>query len=193
MTQLLFRLEDDQLEHLADLFAQRLGQPASAGRPLVDATEIARLLGVSRSSVYENAQSLGAIRIGEGKSGRLRFDPEVSTRTGRNFTPEPAAAAPGRPGLPRRSKRQLAAARHPFLEPMAVWDGEAGLWRDATGYPTRDQYRRSPGMGTQGPVAQGPSDETGATHAEWEASRRAWRKEHRPARRPGPLDSALQK
>jgi hypothetical protein len=47
--------------------------------PLVDATELARLLGVSRAFIYEHADALGAMRLGTGKKARLRFDP-VATR-----------------------------------------------------------------------------------------------------------------
>jgi hypothetical protein len=45
-----------------------------AGR-LVDAATVARLLGVSRATVYANADQLGGIRLGNGKRARLRFDP----------------------------------------------------------------------------------------------------------------------
>jgi len=43
---------------------------------LVDAGTLARLLGVSRSTVYDNAAKLGAIEIGDGSRPRLRFDVE---------------------------------------------------------------------------------------------------------------------
>jgi hypothetical protein len=43
---------------------------------LVDAAELASLLGVSRSTVYEHADELGAVRLGEGAKPRLRFDPD---------------------------------------------------------------------------------------------------------------------
>ena len=44
-------------------------------RHLIDAATLARLLGVSRATVYANADQLGAIRLGKGKRARLRFDP----------------------------------------------------------------------------------------------------------------------
>lgn len=180
VTYAFIRLDDDQLERLADLVAQRLGRTTSARGPLVDARELARLLGVSRSVVYDHARDLGAIRIGAGERGRLRFDPEVATRAAHTtFSPEPAAAVQTRPGGPRAPKRETARARHPFLEPTAMWDSEAGLWRDAKGYPTHDQCWRSNDLGTQGLVAEGPNHEPGATHHAWEAARREWRKEHR--------------
>jgi len=50
------------------------GRLDPSGR-LVDAATLARLLGVSRATVYANADQLGAIRLGKGKRARLRFDP----------------------------------------------------------------------------------------------------------------------
>jgi hypothetical protein len=49
--------------------------PAAAAPELVDAAEVARLLGVERSWVYDHAEDLGAIRLGDGDKPRLRFDP----------------------------------------------------------------------------------------------------------------------
>ena len=45
------------------------------GEGLIDAAEAARRLGVSRRTVYEKAEELGAVRLGEGPRARLRFDP----------------------------------------------------------------------------------------------------------------------
>ncbi len=56
MAHAFIRLEDDQLERLADLVAERLSRTPSARGPLVDAKELARLLGVSRSVVYHHAR-----------------------------------------------------------------------------------------------------------------------------------------
>jgi hypothetical protein len=42
---------------------------------LLDATAVARMLGVTRGWVYEHAAELGAIRLGAGARPRLRFDP----------------------------------------------------------------------------------------------------------------------
>lgn len=172
------RLADDQLERLADLVAERLGRAPLARSPLVDARELARMLGVTRAFVYQHARTLGAVRIGSGDTGRLRFDPEVALAA----REAPSAAEPTsatRGGARRRhaSKRAAPAKRHPFLEPTATWDVAAGLWRDGSGYPTHDQCWRSRGLGTQGLVAQGPKDEPGATHYDWEVARREWRKQ----------------
>ena len=78
------RLSDAQLERLADLVAERLqpsspqavGAVAQKGPSLVDASALARRLGVSRATVYEHSAELGAIEVGGGKRPRLRFDPE---------------------------------------------------------------------------------------------------------------------
>ena len=189
MTRSFIRLEDDQLERLADLLAERLERTASAQDPLVDARELARLMGVTRSFVYEHARDLGAIRLGPGTSPRLRFDPAVAVRAMRTkFSPEPAAAPVTGPRL-RPRKRGTARARHPFLEPTAVWYAETGLWKDRKGYPTNDQCWRSPETAIGELVAGGPEDEEGATHHAWEVARREWRKEHRQPGRRGSLAS----
>lgn len=52
---------------------QRLGMAAMTGA-LVDVAEVARRFGVSNDYVYRHADELGAIRLGEGKRSRLRFD-----------------------------------------------------------------------------------------------------------------------
>jgi hypothetical protein len=61
-------------EQLAELLANRAMESRQMGQ-LVDAAAVARLLGVSRATVYAKADELGAIRIGNGKRPRLRFDP----------------------------------------------------------------------------------------------------------------------
>ena len=53
------------------------------------AAEVAARFGVSRTWVYEHARELGAIRLGNGKRPRLRFDPTVvSARLNRPTTIE---------------------------------------------------------------------------------------------------------
>ncbi len=49
-------------------------EPTSPDQRLVDATELAEILSVSRATVYEHATELGAVRIGDGKRPRLRFN-----------------------------------------------------------------------------------------------------------------------
>src|SRR5581483_6881168 len=77
---------------------------------LVDATELAALLGVERGYVYENATRLGAIRLGEGPRARLRFNPEEASARLRSChgvrTSEVAKPASSQ-RLPRRHGRPL--------------------------------------------------------------------------------------
>jgi hypothetical protein len=71
-------LADDQLEHLADLIADRLRAPGDVqpAPTLLTAAELAERLGVSREWIYRHADELGAIRLpgGSKERGRLRFD-----------------------------------------------------------------------------------------------------------------------
>jgi hypothetical protein len=57
------------------LRANPQGAGVGVGAGLVDAATVARLLGVSRATVYAKADQLGAIRLGSGRRARLRFDP----------------------------------------------------------------------------------------------------------------------
>ena len=71
-------IERDDIELLAQRVAELLANQAMESRQmgqLVDAAAVARLLGVSRATVYAKADELGAIRVGNGKRARLRFDP----------------------------------------------------------------------------------------------------------------------
>jgi hypothetical protein len=43
-------------------------------RELLDASELARVLGVERDWIYEHQEQLGAIRLGTGRRPRLRFE-----------------------------------------------------------------------------------------------------------------------
>jgi len=69
---------DDQVDRLADLIADRVVERLRCGSvqgDLVDASEIARRFSVSRDYVYEHADELGVIRLGNGSRALLRFDP----------------------------------------------------------------------------------------------------------------------
>ncbi len=84
------RLDTQQLEQLADLIADRLARRADG--ELVTAAELAKRLGRSREWVYDNASSLGVIRIGAGSRPRLLFrypldlEPERKPRRPRTVT-----------------------------------------------------------------------------------------------------------
>jgi hypothetical protein len=74
-------MKREEIEAIADLVAEALkAEDGAAGQRgeqpvLVDAATLARILGVSRATVYANADELGAIRLGTGSRARLRFDP----------------------------------------------------------------------------------------------------------------------
>lgn len=80
------RLADDQLDALAARIAAALeGTPtttpataAAERQSLVSAAELARLLSVSRQTVYGLARELGGERVGTGPRARWRFDPDAA-------------------------------------------------------------------------------------------------------------------
>jgi hypothetical protein len=52
--------------------------PGPAPRQLLDPAELARVLGVSRDTIYEHAEALGGHRVGNRHRGRLRFDLDIA-------------------------------------------------------------------------------------------------------------------
>jgi len=74
--------------------------PALTTRHLVDAGTLAGILAVDRAWVYDHATELGAIRLGDGPRGRLRFDVDralsASRDPGHAATPAPIATTPRR-------------------------------------------------------------------------------------------------
>lgn len=72
----------------------------------LDASQLARHLGVTRVWVYEHASELGAITLGSGPRPRLRFDAEIATQAfqaRRRRKPSPNAPQTKRgPGRARR-------------------------------------------------------------------------------------------
>jgi hypothetical protein len=72
--------DDAALDRLADRLADRIasrlaGLVSPQAEPLVDAAEIARMHGKTRSWVYDHAGELGAVRLGSGPRPRLGFSP----------------------------------------------------------------------------------------------------------------------
>ena len=61
------------IDAIADAVASRLSVRPAAHR-LVDAAELAGILGVSRAFIYSNADRLGVVRLGDGNKPRLRFN-----------------------------------------------------------------------------------------------------------------------
>lgn len=69
------RLLSPRLDALGERFSE--AADAEAQPRLLDARELARVLGVSRSWVYEHSTELEPVRLG-GENGRLRFDRETA-------------------------------------------------------------------------------------------------------------------
>lgn len=93
-------LEPAQLGELAHAIAVELAT-LNAGE-LISATELAQRLGVRREFVYDHADHLGAIRLGDGPRARLRFRwPHVLDRMARLDTP---GSVPDPPATRRRSR-----------------------------------------------------------------------------------------
>src|SRR4051812_17529628 len=61
-------------EHLASLLSAAGNNPVFPTRGLVDVDEVGQLLKVEREWVYAHKLELGAVRIGDGERGPLRFD-----------------------------------------------------------------------------------------------------------------------
>jgi hypothetical protein len=99
------QLTHADVEAIADTVVERMRELM---RPhlwlgLVDATGVARRLGVRESWVYAHADELGAIRLGDGEKARLRFDLERVARAIGATDSDPGPSGPGRPrrhGLP---------------------------------------------------------------------------------------------
>jgi hypothetical protein len=111
--------DDDALDRLADLLAERLavrlsGLAPARSEPLVDAAEIARLHGKTRSWVYEHAGELGAVRLGSGPRPRLAFSPtRVAERLEK--VDKPATAPLPEAPQPRRRRAGRTASGAPLL------------------------------------------------------------------------------
>jgi hypothetical protein len=116
----LERLAELLVERLAELLVERLavrlgGLLPEQVAPLVDAVEIARLLGRTRSWVYEHAGELGAIRLGSGPRPRLGFSPSRVAQHLKKFD-EPVPAQLPQPPQPRRRRQR--AGRTPTGSPL---------------------------------------------------------------------------
>jgi hypothetical protein len=95
-------LDDEDIEAIADRVAAKLRRPVGVG--LIDADEVARMMGVKRDWVYANKERLGAVPIGEGEKPRLRFSLErVRAVMAEGGQPRPGEPAPKRRGRPRKS------------------------------------------------------------------------------------------
>jgi len=123
-------LTPEAIEQIAHRVAELLrhSQPEQTAGPggsgqLLDAGQLACRLGVTRAWVYEHANELGAITLGDGPRPRLRFDPQIAAQALQvRRRPQPAAPAPAaetaRPGRPRR-RPQSTVPLLPVHEPRA--------------------------------------------------------------------------
>jgi hypothetical protein len=107
-------LTPDAIEQIAQRVAELLGRGRDAHPPdslrLLEASQLAHRLGVSREWVYEHATELGAITIGDGPKPRLRFDPDVADAAlaRRRRSPDPVAPKAQDTPAPRRRPRTTA-------------------------------------------------------------------------------------
>lgn len=102
----MIALDPMTIEAIAQRTAELLRSQPQADS-LIDADELARRFAVSREWVYEHANELGAIRLGDGERPRLRFDPaSVAERFAIRQTP---IAQPSRRTPRRRSADSTAA------------------------------------------------------------------------------------
>lgn len=102
------RLHPDDLERLADLVADRL-RGAGHGDRLLTVREAADLLACSADWLYENADRVGAIRLGDGPRAPLRFE---RARLLEGATPRPASR---RSSVPKRQRRSQKAPERPAV------------------------------------------------------------------------------
>jgi hypothetical protein len=112
-------LDPASVEAVARRVIELLGEEGPFPIPsrLIDAAEVARRLGVARSTVYEKAAELGAIRLGDGPRARLRFDPRLVERAldGAGGSSRSRTAEPRRARGRRRSRQR---ASGPDLLPI---------------------------------------------------------------------------
>ncbi len=118
-------LTPDAIEQIAQRVAELLRddrpdvRSPEPARRLLDAARLARLLGVTRQWVYEHANELGAVRLGDGSRPRLRFDPAVATQVleRRRRGGLPDAPPPSSPGVGRPRRRRTSVPLLPVAGP----------------------------------------------------------------------------
>ena len=122
----LNRRDDAALDRLADRIADPLAVRLGGLMPeqpeaLVDAAEIARIHGKTRSWVYQHAGELGAIRLGAGSRPRLGFSPArvAAALTAAQRVEQPERTAPSKP----RRQRNAGSRSPATLLPVRTRDG----------------------------------------------------------------------
>jgi hypothetical protein len=95
-------------ERTAEILHARLRPDLNPIGRLVDPAELAAILSVERSWVYEHADELAPVRLGPGPRAPLRFDPRRTLELlGQRSAPAPAPeqTAPRPPQSRRRGRR----------------------------------------------------------------------------------------
>jgi hypothetical protein len=119
-------LPPDTIEQIAQRVVQLLrvesqtieGSPAS-GPELLNAAELARRFGLTRTWVYENAGRLGAIQLSDGPRPRLRFDPQVAAQALRRRNEPVPAIEPPRTAPARRRRTPTDVTLLPVYDPRS--------------------------------------------------------------------------
>jgi len=118
------KLDPQAVEAVARKVVELLEARGVQQRALVDAAELARLFGIERSWVYTHAIELGAVKLGNGKKPRLRFDPEIAVRVLRKVGDGMEADPPARSG--ERADRPRVEERRAKLLPIRGDDDPPG-------------------------------------------------------------------
>lgn len=123
-------LDAEALELLAELVASKIESRATARAGWVGADVVAGHLGVTPDYVYEHADELRAVRLGDGPRGRLRFRLELVDQALAGATASEggrgsqAADARGNAAIERRWRPASAASAH-SLPVRPIWGDPA--------------------------------------------------------------------
>lgn len=96
-----------QLDYLADQIVVKLAGVPRAPAPMLTVSEIAETYRVSRAWVYENANRLGAVKLGPSQHAPIRFDAArvvaaLRPVDGETVAPSPTQTRPSRRRKPKR-------------------------------------------------------------------------------------------
>jgi predicted DNA-binding transcriptional regulator AlpA len=113
-TPALVALSPESIDALADALASRFESPEAPPRRLLDARQVAQLLGVSREWVYDHQDELGVQRLATDETTqrpRLRFDAERVESWLTRGDRRPAELKPATP----RARRRTSSSGAPLL------------------------------------------------------------------------------
>jgi hypothetical protein len=129
----LVQLDPESIEAVARRVADLLrGEKPAAASELLTAADVARRFGVDRAWVYGHSGELGAVRLGDGPRGRLRFDPERVRKALDARSPSEGSGDGGTPAAVRMRAVDVSAL---VPEPTDLLPKR---WRDAAGLPGRE-------------------------------------------------------